>query len=73
MKDLKNTIIKITISAIILLIAFKYLEKKPETQTFNITVFKKEDSNEPPMPQKLQWNEPFKGVSNLPSKPTPKE
>lgn len=73
MKDLKSTIIKTTISAIILLIAFKYLEKKPDTPTFNITIFKKEDSNEPPMPQKLKWHDPFKGVENLPSKPTPKE
>lgn len=74
MKDLKSTLIKLIISAIVLAIAFVYLEKKPPTNSVQFEIQKKEE-NTPAIPSKLQWHDPFKGVSNVPSKPKviPKE
>lgn len=69
MKDTKGTLIKLTISIIILGIAFKYLEKKPQVNSIQFEI--KPVDNTPPMPSKLQWHDPFRGVSNLPSKPKP--
>lgn len=72
MKDLKETLIKLIISAIILAIAFAYFEKKPQTNTIDFNVFKKEENlNKTPTPAQLQWHDPFKGVSNVPSNPKP--
>ncbi|BAK72612.1 MAG: hypothetical protein AB7S49_10400 [Arcobacter sp.] len=69
MKDLKYTIIKLIISAIILAIAFSYLEKKPPVNAihFDTSSNKKTEAT----PSQLQWHEPFKGVNNL--QPKPKE
>lgn len=72
MKDLKETLIKLIISAIVLAIAFAYFEKKPQTNAVDFNVLKKEENtNSTPTPGKLQWHDPFKGVSNVPSKPKP--
>ncbi|MDD2896022.1 MAG: hypothetical protein PHG81_08375 [Aliarcobacter sp.] len=73
MKDLKEFIIKLIISAIVLAIAFTYLDKKPPVNSIQFPV-KKQDST-PPTPSQLQWHDHFKGIENLPSKPKvqPKE
>lgn len=67
MKDLKNTIIKLIISTIILLIAFSYLEKKPPTNAIHFDTSANKKS-EPAIPSKLQWHDPFRGIENLPNK-----
>ena len=69
MKDIKGTLIKLTISIIILGLAFKYLERKPQVNAIQFDM--KPVDNTPPMPLKLQWHDPFKGVNNLQSKPKP--
>ena len=66
MKDTKAFIIKLTISIIVLAIAFIFLEIKPPVTSINFDI-KKQDST--PTPSKLKWHEPFKGVENVPSKP----
>lgn len=66
MKDIKLFIIKLTISIIVLAIAFIFLEKKPPVTAIHFDVSKKETT---PTPSKLKWYEPFKGVENVPSKP----
>jgi hypothetical protein len=68
MKDLKYLIIKLLISAIILSVAFVYLEKKPAvTNAIHFDIKKKETSSN--APSQLNWYDTFKGVENLPSKP----
>ncbi len=68
MKNLKELIIKIVISVIVLGIAFVYLEKKPpiENKIFFDTKKEKPTTN---APSQLNWYDSFKGVENLPSKP----
>ncbi len=74
MKDLKEFIIKLIISAIVLAIAFSYLEKKPPVTAIQFPI-RTQDTYTPPTPSQLQWHDHFKGVENLPSKPKvqPKE
>jgi ATP/ADP translocase len=67
MKDLKSTIIKLIISAIILAIAFSYLEKKPTTTAIHFDTSKNQKTEA--TPSQLQWYDSFKGIENLPSKP----
>ena len=66
MKDLKEFIIKLAISAIVLIFVFIYLDKKPPTATIQFPV-KNQDST-PPMPSQLRWYDDFKGIENVPSK-----
>ena len=65
MKDIKSFIIKLTISAIVLAIAFFYLEKKPPVNAIHFNINK---DAAPSIPSKLRWNDPFKGIENVPSK-----
>ena len=67
MKDLKYTIIKLIISAIVLVIAFIFFEDKPTLNGINFDINRKNNSSN--IPSKLQWSEPFKGIENIPSKP----
>ena len=67
MKDLKYTIIKLIISAIVLVIAFVFFEEKPALNGINFDINRKNNSSN--IPSKLQWSEPFKGIENIPSKP----
>jgi hypothetical protein len=73
MKDLKQLIIKIVISAVILILAFIYLEKKPPVNAIHFDISKPSDT--PATPSQLKWHDSFKGIENLPSKPkiSPKE
>ncbi len=66
MKDLKNFIIKLLISAIVLTFAFIYLDK-PKTTAIQFPV--RDQDNTPPMPAQLKWHDNFKGIENVPSKP----
>jgi len=66
MKDLKDTIIKLIISAIVLAIAFSYLEKKPTTTAIHFDTSKNQKTEA--TPSQLQWYDTFKGIENLPSK-----
>lgn len=74
MKDLKEFIIKLIISAIVLAIAFTYFDKKPPVNAIQFPV-RTQDTYTQPTPSQLQWHDHFKGVENLPSKPKvqPKE
>ena len=67
MKDLKQLIIKIVISAIVLTIAFIYLEKKPPVNAIHFDISKPADTKA--TPSQLKWHDSFKGVENVPSKP----
>jgi|GEM_PF-5839310 len=73
MNDLKDFIIKLIISVIVLAIAFTFFEKKPAVNAIQFPVRKQETT--PPSPSQLQWHDHFKGIENLPSKPKvqPKE
>ena len=73
MKDLKELIIKLLISAIVLAFAFIYLDKKPSSPTIQFPV--KNQDNTPPIPSQLKWHDHFKGIENVPAKPKvlPKE
>ena len=66
MKDLKYTIIKLIISAIVLVIAFIFFEEKPALNGINFDINRKDNS--PNIPSKLQCSEPFKGIENVPPK-----
>ena len=66
MKDLKYTIIKLIISAIVLVIAFIFFEEKPALNGINFDINRKNNSSN--IPSKLQWSEPFKGIENVPPK-----
>jgi len=66
MKDLKHTIIKLIISAIILSIAFYYLGEKPRVNIIHFDTSGNKETN--PTPSKLQWYDSFKGIENVPSK-----
>ncbi|QKF66416.1 hypothetical protein AVENP_0856 [Arcobacter venerupis] len=68
MKDLKYFIIKLILSAIVLTIAFIYLEKKPPVTAINFEVNNKADTSTN-VPSQLKWHDHFKGIENLPSKP----
>jgi hypothetical protein len=68
MKDLKELIIKIILSAIVLTIAFIYFEKKPPVEN-RIFFDTKKQTTTTNAPSQLQWYDSFKGVENLPSKP----
>ena len=74
MKDLKEFIIKLIISAVVLALAFSYLEKKPPTNTIQFPVRTTQEPT-PPTPSQLQWYDSFKGIENVPAKPKvqPKE
>ncbi|MBP7769861.1 MAG: hypothetical protein KA055_01915 [Aliarcobacter sp.] len=65
MKDLKQFIIKLIISAIVLALAFIYLDKREPTTAIHFDI-NKQDA--PSTPSKLRWNDPFKGIENMPSK-----
>ena len=68
MKDLKQLIIKIILTGIVLAIAFAYLGKKPqESNSINFEI-SKPSSDTKSAPSKLNWYDPFKGVNNMPSK-----
>ena len=67
MKDLKYTIIKLIISAIVIVIAFIFFEEKPALNGINFDINRKNNSSN--IPSKLEWDEPFKGIENIPSKP----
>ena len=67
MKDLKYTIIKLIISASVIVIAFIFFEEKPALNGINFDINRKNNSSN--IPSKLQWSEPFKGIENIPSKP----
>ena len=67
MKDLKYTIIKLIISAIVIVIAFIFFKEKPALNGINFDINRKNNSSN--IPSKLQWSEPFKGIENIPSKP----
>ncbi len=67
MKDLKQLIIKIVLTAIILTIAFIYLEKKPPVSAINFDISKPADTTA--IPSQLKWHDSFKGIENVPSKP----
>lgn len=73
LKELREFIIKLILSAIVLAIAFNYLEKKPPVNAINFEVSKPQESTN--TPSQLQWHDHFKGIENLPSKPKtqPKE
>jgi hypothetical protein len=66
MKDLKYFIIKLILSAIVLTIAFIYLEKKPPVNAIHFDVSRQDNSTN--TPSQLQWHDRFKGIENLPSK-----
>ncbi len=68
MKDLKDFIIKIVISVIVLAFAFIYLDKKPTT-TNSIQFPVRTQDNSPATPSQLKWHDNFKGIENVPSKP----
>lgn len=65
MKDIKSFIIKLTISIIVLALAFYYLEEKPPINAIHFDISKPNNNH---TPSSLQWKEPFKGVENVPSK-----
>ena len=67
MKDLKYTIIKLIISAIVLVIAFILFEEKPALNGINFDINRKNNASN--IPSKRQWSEPFKGIENVPPKP----
>lgn len=74
MKNLKEFIIKLIISAFVLAFALIYLDKEPTT-TNSIQIPGKEQDNSPAIPSQLKWYDNFKGIENVPSKPKaqPKE
>ena len=68
MKNLKEFIIKLIISAIVLAFALIYLDKEPTTSN-SIQIPVKEQDNSPAIPSQLKWHDNFKGIENVPSKP----